>query len=103
MERDKMMEMPVRSLSMRERIEDLCTVDLRKIETCGQRPGVEELLDGRHRAYVYTDPVKSFDVYVAASCAARTSIRPLSTTWTCVERLASVSSLSAIRRWSPVD
>ena len=66
MERDEMMEMPVRSLSMRERIEDLCTVDLRKIETCGQRPGVEELPDGRHRAYVYTDPVKSFDVYVAA-------------------------------------
>lgn len=65
MERDEMMEMPVRSLSMRERIEDLCTVDLRKIETCGQRPGVEELPDGRHRAYVYTDPVKSFDVYVA--------------------------------------
>lgn len=65
MERDEMMEMPVRSLSMRERIEDLCTVDLRKIETCGQRPGVEELPDGRRRAYVYTDPVKSFDVYVA--------------------------------------
>ena len=66
MDRDEMMDMPVKSLSMRERIVDLCTVDLRKIEVCGQSPRVEELPDGRHCVYVYTDPVKSFDVYVAA-------------------------------------
>lgn len=66
MDRDEMMSMPVRSLSMRERIENLCTVDLRRIDVCGQRPGAEELADGQYRAYVYTDPVKSFDVYVAS-------------------------------------